>query len=266
MKNLVGFIRRAAPLLWVCLALASAPTSARAQEEDIKIRSIEVQYTGPQTITRDRILAQMRTKVGQTYSHTIVEEDIRSLYATGQVQNVRIFGEQQGDGVKVIVAVQTRANVNEIEINGATRLNAKALRRKIKLKVNAPLDEGALGKAKQDILTAYRAKGYNDIDVDYRIDVDDARGTSRVVFTINEGEKGTVSRVQFEGNNHISDRVLRKQMKTKPKSLISFLDKSGRLDEAQLQQDLDASANITRTTATWTSTSRRHGVSARRAR
>ena len=29
-------------------------------------------------------------------------------------------------------------------------------------------------------------------------------------------------------------------MKTKGKTLISFFDKSGRLDEAQLQQDLDS--------------------------
>ena len=29
-------------------------------------------------------------------------------------------------------------------------------------------------------------------------------------------------------------------MKTKGKTFISFLDKSGRLDETQLQQDLDA--------------------------
>ncbi|HEV3147593.1 MAG TPA: outer membrane protein assembly factor BamA, partial [Chthoniobacterales bacterium] len=34
--------------------------------------------------------------------------------------------------------------------------------------------------------------------------------------------------------------VLRKQMKTRGKTLIAFLDKSGRLDETQLQQDLDS--------------------------
>src|SRR6202011_594409 len=37
-----------------------------------------------------------------------------------------------------------------------------------------------------------------------------------------------------------SERILRKQMKTRGKTMISFIDKSGRLDEVQLQQDLDA--------------------------
>jgi outer membrane protein insertion porin family len=60
-----------------------------------------------------------------------------------------------------------------------------------------------------------------------------------VVFTINEGAKGAVRRIQFEGNEHFSQGVLRRQMKTRGKTLVSFIDKSGRLDEVQLQQDLD---------------------------
>lgn len=242
MKHFVGPLRGVATsLLFAFVVALLSPLPARAQDrEGVKVRSIEVQYNGPETISRERILAQIRTKVGQDYSANIVEQDIRTLFGTGQVENVRIFGQPQGDGVKVIIAVQTRAVVNEIEIDGATRISAKALRRRIKLKVNEPANDAELAKARQEIIDAYRAKGFNDIDVQFRIDTNEQRATSRIVFTINEGEKGTVSRVQFEGNTAFSDRVLRKQMKTKPKTLIAFLDKSGRLDEAQLQQDLDA--------------------------
>ncbi|MEP6809117.1 MAG: outer membrane protein assembly factor BamA [Chthoniobacterales bacterium] len=211
-----------------------------AQETGVKIKAIEVQYTGPETISRERILAQMRTKVGQTYSPGIAEQDVRNLYESGQLQNVRIFGEEKDGGVKVIVAVQTRAIVNEIEIEGASAVPAKALRKKIKLKVNQPLNENALGTAKQDILDVYKAKGFNDIDVQYRVDTNEARGTSRAVFTINEGAKGSITRVEFPGAKVFSARVLRKQMKTRSRTIISFLDKTGRLDDAQLQQDLDS--------------------------
>ena len=210
------------------------------QSGGVKIHSVEIRYTGPETVSREKILAQMRTKVGQTYSDTIVEQDIRNLYATGQLQNVRIYGEPAGDEINVIVAVQTRATVRGIEINGATSMSAKALRKMIKVKMNGPLSEEALGTARQDIIDAYRAKGFNDVDVRYEVQTDQAHGTSRAVFTINEGLKGAVSRIRFEGNAHVSDYRLRKQMKTKSKTIISFLDKSGRLEEAQLNQDLDA--------------------------
>ena len=239
MKQFAGSLRGVASSLFLALIFALCAAGA-ALGQGVKISSIQVQYTGPETISRARILAQMRTAVGQEYSDAIVEQDIRALYATKQIQNVRIFAQPDGERVKVIVAVQTRANVNEIEIVGAQGMSARSLRKIIKIKINSPLDEDTLGKARQDILDAYRAKGFNDVDVQYRVEADQARGTSRVIFTINEGEKGAISSIRFEGNHHISGYTLRKQMKTKGKTLISFLDKSGRLDEAQLKQDMDS--------------------------
>ena len=204
------------------------------------IRSIDVQYVGPETVSKERILAHMRTKVGQPYSNQVVEEDIATLYKTGSVQNVRIFAQPQGDGVKVIVAVQTRAIVREIEIAGAERIKPKRLRKEIKLKLNQPVDEKQLEEARQKIIEVYQGKGYTDVSVQFRVDpIDEKRGTARVVFTVTEGVRGAVSQIHFEGNAHFSEKVLRKQMKTRGKTLIYFVDKSGRLDEVQLEQDKD---------------------------
>ena len=220
------------------IARAQSPPDARARAPPI-VRSIDVQYTGPATISHSRILAQMRTKVGLPYSDTVAEEDIRAIYNTGQVQNVRIFGQPEGDGVKVIVAVQTRTMLNEIQIDGATRISPKKLRKNLGVKLNTPLREEDLEKGRQKIAETYQAHGFNDVEVTFRVEAIDAiRGTSRVVYTVNEGIKGSVSTVRFEGNTHFSQGVLRKQMKTRQKTLFSFVDKSGRLDETQLQDDL----------------------------
>ncbi len=204
------------------------------------IRSIEVNYTGPQTVSKQRILAQMRIKVGQPYSNQVVEQDIEALYKTGAIQNVRIFAQPEGDGVKVIVAVQTRAIMREIEITGAERIKAKRLRKEIKLRLNQSVNEQQLEEARQKIIEVYQGRGFNDVSVQFRVDpIDEKRGTARVVFTVNEGVKGAVSKIHFEGNAHFSERVLRKQMKTRGRTPIYFMDKSGRLDEVQLEQDLD---------------------------
>ena len=219
------------------LARAQAPQSAPGPPI---IRSIDVEYTGPATISRERILAQMRTKVGQPYSNEIVQEDIKALYKTGYVRNVRIFAQPQGDGVKVIVAVQTNAIVREIEITGAERIKPKRLRKEIKVRLNQAVDEQALEEARQKIIEVYQGKGYNDVSVQFRVDpIDEKRGTARVVFTVTEGVKGAISQIRFEGNAHISQKTLRKQMKTRGRTLIYFVDKTGRLDEVQLEQDLD---------------------------
>ena len=219
------------------LARAQAPQSAPGPP---MIRAIDVQYTGPATLSKERILAQMRTKVGQPYSNEVVQEDIKALYKTGYIRNVRIFAQPEGDGVKVIVAVQTRAIVHEIEITGAERVKPTRLRKEIKVKLNQAVDEQQLEEARQKIIEIYQARGFTNVSVDFRVDpIDEKRGTARVVFNVNEGAKGAVSQIRFEGNAHASQKVLRKQMKTRGKTLIHFMDKSGRLDEVQLEQDLD---------------------------
>jgi outer membrane protein insertion porin family len=232
--------------IWVASICALvAPVLVRAQAPQSApgppiIRSIDVQYTGPATISKERILAQIRTRVGQPYSNQVVEDDIKALYKTGFVRNVRIFAQPEGDGLKVTVAVQTRAVLREIEITGADKVKPKRLRKEIKLKLNQPVDEQQLEDARQKIIEIYQGRGFTDVTVEFHVDpLDEKRGTARAVFTVNEGVKGAVSRIRFEGNAHITEKMLRKQMKTRGRTPIYFMDKSGRLDEAQLEQDLD---------------------------
>lgn len=240
MRQFPGSVRRPTSifLAFVCALLGAA--AARGQGPPV-IRSIDVRYTGPATVSKERILAQMRTAVGQVYSDQVVEQDIQNLYKMGAILNVRIFAQPEGDGVKVIVAVQTRSAVREIEIAGAQQIKARRIRKEIGIRINSMLNEEELEKSRQKIIDIYKARGFNEVDVQFRVEpIDEKRGTARVIYTINEGVRGAIRAIRFEGNAHFSDKVLRKQMKTRGKTLISFLDKSGRLDETQLQQDIDS--------------------------
>src|SRR3954453_926340 len=105
-------------------------------------------------------MAQNRTKPGQRYSEALVEQDIKALYQTGAVQNVRIFGQADGERVKIMVLLHTRSLVNEVEIEGAERVGAKKLRKLIDLKINGPLTEEELEKGRQKIIEAYQGKGF----------------------------------------------------------------------------------------------------------
>ena len=82
-------------------------------------------------MSKERVLAHMRTKVGQPLFRNAVEADIRALYETGKVQNVRIFGKprrrrREGDGRPA----RRASLVNEIEIDGAQNgFSARSLRK-----------------------------------------------------------------------------------------------------------------------------------------
>src|SRR5213595_763554 len=204
MQRFCGWMRPPPIAIWIAslctlftavIVRAQAPQSAPGPPT---IRSMDVEYTGPATISKERILAQMRTKIGQPYSNEVVQEDIKTLYKTGYIRNVRIFAQPEGDGVKVIVAVQTRAIVHEIEITGAERVKPTRPRKEIKVKLNQALDEQQLEEARQKIIEIYQARGFTNVSVDFRIDpIDEKRGTARVVFNVNEGVKGAVSQIHF---------------------------------------------------------------------
>ncbi|MGH8091856.1 MAG: outer membrane protein assembly factor BamA [Chthoniobacterales bacterium] len=240
MKNFTSFGRLGAAFVSLGLLTFFSQVGRAQGVEGGTITSIDVRYVGPETISKDRILANMKTKVGAPYSESTVEDDIRALYDTGKIQNVRIFGEPAGNGVRVQVILATRALVTEIEIDGARSFKAKKLRDEIKFRVPAPANAEKLEEGRQNIIDYYQRKGFPGVDVKLQLVTDESHGTARAVYTINEGEKGAVREILFQGNKHFSDRALRHQMKTKAQTPIAFFDKSGRLDQSQLQQDLDS--------------------------
>jgi outer membrane protein insertion porin family len=204
------------------------------------VRSINIQYVGPETISRQRVMANLKTKVGDPYSERAAEEDVRALFATGDVSNVRIFAEPQGDGVKVIILVQGRAVVTEILIEGATEVSPNRLRKEVTFKVGDRLSEEQVEKSRQAMVELYQDRNFSGVNITSRVDMNDRTGDSRVIFNVDEGYKQVVQRIDFVGNDSILAKDLRKAMKTKTKNLLSFLNKSGRLIPSQLQEDKDA--------------------------
>jgi outer membrane protein insertion porin family len=209
-----------------------------AQRQSPIVRTIEIQYAGPATLSRQRILSNMKTTVGQPYSELTVEDDVRSLYATGLVTNVRIYGEPLPDGVKVIVVIQTRVTLTEIAIQGNEAISAKRIRRELGLKTGSALDEQALEQARQKVVEMYQRRGFPDTDVQYKVDTNEERGTARVTFAISEGRKAVVKRIRFVGNYYLKPKQIRKVMKTKETNILGFVTGAGRLNNRQLDDDV----------------------------
>ncbi len=204
------------------------------------VREIEIEFAGPETIARERILANMRTAVGQPFSQLNIEEDIRNLFDSGDIANVRIFSEPAPGGVKVVVVVQPRSIVSEITVEGASRISTRRIKRELSVALNKPLKEESLEEDRQKILELYRNRGFGDVDVQYTVDSDEAGSQSRLLFSIDEGQRLFIENIDFEGNTAFNSRELRKVIGTRPRNFLSFITKAGRIDETKLDEDLVA--------------------------
>ncbi len=229
------------PLALMAQAPGGLPGAPNAQATAGPIvRAIEVQYAGASTVSKEKILANMRTRVGRPYSEQAVEEDIRNLYKTGNIMNVRIFGEAMTDGVKVIVVVQSKSKITEVRLNGILKVKEDRIRKEIAAKPGDVLDEASLEQDKQKIIKYYSDKGYTEVDAKVTTDINENQGTAVVTFAVNEGGKLIVHAVNFEGNTTISRSDLSKIVKTKPKSLMNIFSGGGKFNGEQLESDVAA--------------------------
>ena len=204
------------------------------------VKSISIEYVGAETISRERVMANLKTKVGDAYSERLAEDDVRTLFGSGDVANVRIFAQPEADGVRVTVLLQGRAAVTEILIEGASAVSAQRLRKDLTFKVGDRLSEEQVERSRQKMLEVYQDRNYGGVQITYKIDTNEKTGDSRVIYTINEGAKQVVKRIDFVGNDSVLAKDLRKAMKTKTHNLLSIFNKSGRLVPSQLQEDRDA--------------------------
>ena len=219
--------------------MAFAPVHSQVGPGPI-VKDIAVEYVGPPAIAKQRVLDNLATKVGEPYSERAAEADIRALYATGGVANVRIFAEPMGDGVKVTVLLQGRPVIEEIIIEGAQQISMNRVRREIGSKVGDVLSEEKLEDDRQKILKIYEDKFFADVDVQYNVQEVPGQNRVRVVFQITEGPKLIVRRITITGNENVLARDIIKVMKTRTWNILSFFNKSGRVLPAQVEEDRSA--------------------------
>lgn len=214
--------------------------AARAQVSGPKVDRVDIKYVGPASVSEQYVRANIQLKAGDTYSPDLTQNDIHTLYATGQFYNIRVTVDQANDGgVIVTYLVQVRPRVAEIKIEGNKKLSDSKIRKKITVKVGEPLDEEKLFSDSQAIKQLYEKAGYPETQVKYVLDIDENAGRGDVTFEIKESPKVKIEKIQFIGAAAFTQRELRRQIKTKEKWMFSWLTGSDLYKDDQFQDDRD---------------------------
>ena len=215
------------------LGLRSTPTDAPI------VRDVQVVFKGAVTMDEARVKSQMATRVGQPYLDETVERDIRALYGTGAIENLDIQAQDVGgNGVRVVVILTGRGAIGEIHFLGNTVFGTDTLRKEIKPRVGDPVDEIKLASAQTAIREKYEKKGYSDVLVSYETSPSSREGFSAVTFKVDEGARGLIHDIKFQGLTAIKERTLRGKLKSKEKTFWRLWGKAGKLNNEDLQEDV----------------------------
>ncbi|MEX1115952.1 MAG: outer membrane protein assembly factor BamA [Akkermansiaceae bacterium] len=223
------------------LAVISLAGTLYAQDfEGKNISEVAIRYNGAKTVDEARLRNLMASKAGSAYRAESLDQDIKALYESGLVDDVRFLAEPAGGSVKLIAEVSTRPGLGGVGFVGNTIFSDQKLAKESKMKAGGALSDEQILEARRNIETYYQGYGYPDVTVTHRTQATGQPGLSDLIFVIDEGAKNEIRKIRFEGNTAFTDPELRKEMKVKEKGWFSWLTKSGRFESDELDTDLDA--------------------------
>jgi outer membrane protein insertion porin family len=188
-----------------------------------------------------RAQQQMRTNVGDNFSSTVFDEDLKNLAKNNRsvIPQIRV----EDSSLLINIYVYPKTVLSKIVL-GPTSADIKLSDRKILsackdagLEVNETYDSEIVAQAVANIKEQYISYGYYDIRIFTKEQVDDLN-QGIIYFDIYPGPKGFVHEVDIEGleNTTLRQSVL-ELIQTKKLTMISFLTGTGKVDRALLEQD-----------------------------
>jgi outer membrane protein insertion porin family len=210
----------------VCSGTATLLMAVPAQAQ---VSSIIVE--GNRRVEADTIRSYFRASGGRLDALAI-DEALKSLYATGLFEDVRI--SQAGGRLKVTVV--ENPVINRIQFEGNKRLKDEQLLGEIQSKPRGTLSRAAVQGDVQRIVELYRRAGRYDVRVDPKM-IERQNNRVDLVFEISEGSKTGVRELRFVGNRAYSDWRLKDVIKTSQSNFLSFLKNSDIYDPDRLEAD-----------------------------
>lgn len=197
----------------------------------------EIVIDGNQRIEAAAIKKLIKTSAGDIYSVKALSDDLKSVYAMGYFDDVRIEADDGPDGKIVVFRVQEKRTIRYIRIEGNRAYDDEEIQENLTIKTGSILNIYQIQNNIKRIEDLYKEKNYHNVQIEHEI-VDQKNNQADLKFNIKEGGKVLIKNIAFVGNKAFTEKQLKKQIKTDEKGFFSFITESGELNTEDLNQDV----------------------------
>jgi len=197
----------------------------------------EIVIEGNQRIEAAAIKRLIKTSNGDIYSVKALSDDLKSVYAMGYFDDVRIEADDGPDGKIVVFRVQEKRTIRYIRIEGNRAYDDEEIQENLTIKTGSILNIYQIQNNIKRIEDLYKEKNYHNVQIEHEI-VEQKNNQADLKFKIKEGGKVLIKNIEFVGNKAFTEKQLKKQIKSKKKGFFSFITESGELNAEDLNQDV----------------------------
>jgi len=213
--------------LYVGSALALEPFVIK----DIRIEGIQRTEAGT-------VFSHLPVKVGETMNDDLASQAIKSLYAAGFFKDVRI----EADGDVLVITVQERPSVAQIEFNGNKSLPTDKMKEGLKqmgVVEGQIFDKSQLDLAEQEIKRQYLSQSKYAATVKTIVSPLE-RNRVAVRFEIVEGEASKIRDINIVGNQSFTTDDLRAHLLLTTSNWMTWWNKNDQYSKQKLNADLES--------------------------
>jgi outer membrane protein insertion porin family len=220
---------------FVLLLAILAPSALAGQEGAFVIGGFEVQ--GERTLSEERVIVLSGLRVGEPVTLVDLREAVHRLWDAELFREVAAdLRRESDDRVTVVLSVEEAPLVSEVIVSGNQELKTDKITEALGLSAGDRLLPGKLAAGREAVRKLYEEKGYYLARVETRAASPDASFRAPLEVEVDEGSKVAIAKVEFVGNEVLSDGDLRGAMKTKKDGWLPW--QHGEFKEDVLQTDL----------------------------
>jgi len=215
--------RKGIILLFGILFLSTAH-SAFAQDARLEAgRYIlaDINVTGKMSYNEQTVVTFTGLEKGQAINvpGEEISAAIKKLWKLGLFSDVNFYvNDIKGDSIFLELSINELPKLSDVKINGVKKGKREELIKDTDLTKGKIVNENLVTTSKNYIENKYKKDGYYNTKVAINV-IPDSTNTVKMVVNIDRGDKVKISKINFTGNEQLSDKALRKAMKdTKQKA------------------------------------------------
>ena len=198
-------------------AAVPAPAPApQGQPEAAPPKIAAVEIRGNQHIDQSRVLAAVKSVVGQPYDAAQAQQDAEAIKALGWFYRAEASTQPEAGGVRLIFQVLENPVIPAIEFEGNTIFPADQLRAVMKTKPGDVMNSGTIVEDAQAIEKKYSSAGYAFAQV-MDLSFDPKTGALRIPIA-----EGIVEQIKAQGNSKTHTWIVLRNIHTKPGDIVNM--------------------------------------------